>query len=237
MTTLDQLAQHDYVKLLVYGNSGSGKTCLSAGFPGPVLYLDFDHKISSAAKFYAKQPELLKNINVEQFAHLKGRARIDKLEAIVKGIYQEAEKGTLPYKTIVIDSLTTMSSSILEHYLVAQPGIKRALAGINAMQDYQLLDKQLTTLITGLLSLDCNVVMTGHLNMEKDETTGAVEYKPLMAGKFADKLPIYFEEVYVARVNEKGEYVLQTQSDHKYKCRSQRNHPKEIKSNYQAIKG
>lgn len=231
-----ELAASDFLKLLVYGDSGSGKSCLSGSFELPIKYWDFDHKASSIVQFYKKEPERLKQIEITQFAPLPNGDRIRKFEAEVRAIQAlVSAKQPLPFKTLVLDSLTTFTAYMLQHYFVAQPGIKRAHPDINAMQDYQLLDKHLSQLISGILSLDCNVVMIGHLGMDKDETTGAIVRQPLMPGKFASKLPIWFEEVYVSKLDSAGKYMLQTQSDAQFKCRTQRGLPKEILSSYESI--
>lgn len=236
---LDQLQSTDYVKLLLLGESGMGKTCLAAGFPTPIKIFDFDMKASSAAKFYANDKERLTSIEVEQYGHLPVKDRMANFLKDLKAIQdlQHAKK-PLPFNTLVVDSLTTLVNAILEDYKkVSQLGIKRALADVNAMQDYQLLQIHLTQIITGLLSLPCNVVIIGHTQLEKDEATGAMKNNILMPGQLAYKLPIFFEEVYLAKINAKGERVLQTQSDSRTSLRSQRKLAAEIPASYNAIIG
>lgn len=235
---LSEIAQNDYVKLLVYGASGAGKTCLAAGFPGPIKYFDFDNKISSAAKFYATDKAKLEQIDVIQYAQMPRETRMKSFQAELSSIFSLANQGKpLPYKTYVLDSLTTFVSYLLDDYIhVSQRGIKRPLDGVNAMQDYQLLDKHLTQIISGLLSLQANVVFVGHMGVEKDEMTGSILRRPLMSGKFADKLPMWFEEVYIARVTPEGKFILQTKPDHTYAiARTQRNLNKEIPASFEAI--
>ncbi len=232
---LNELATTNFLKVLVYGDSGTGKSIFAASFPGPIKYWDFDHKVSSVAQFYKKDEEKLKSIQVTQFANLPNGDRIKAWEKEVREIQDLVKaKKPLPFQTLILDSLTTFTSSMLQHYFVAQPGIKRAHPDLNAMQDYQLLDKHLSQAIPGLLSLDCNIVMVGHMGVDKDETTGQILRQTLMPGKFAAKLPIWFEEVYVASVKD-GKYLLQTQSDSSFKCRTQRGLPKEISSSYAEI--
>ena len=235
---LSDIALDDYIKLLVYGDSGTGKTVLAAGFPTPIRYWDFDHKISSAVKFYGKEDPRLSQIDVTQFAAFSRETRIKEFQKQLNEITSLANaKKPLPFKTLVLDSLTTFVQYVLDDYIyVSQTGIKRAVVGINALQDYQLLEKHLIQTITAILSLDCNVVCLGHMQIEKDEATGQMIRRPLMSGKFADKLPIYFEEVYVSKIGSKGEFLLQTQPDSTYtRVRSQRKLPKEISSKFENI--
>lgn len=236
---LDQLQSEDYVKLLLLGESGAGKTVLASSFPTPIKYFDFDMKVSSAAKYHSADKERLSQIDVEQYSNLPLPQRMATFLKSVKEIEKLQHEGKpLPFKTLVVDSLTTLTNAILEDYKkVSQLGIKRALADVNAMQDYQLLQIHLTQLITGLLSLKANIVIIGHTQLEKDETTGAMKNSILMPGQLAYKLPIYFEEVYLLKVNAKGERVLQTQSDSKTSLRSQRKLAIEVPALYSAIVG
>lgn len=234
---LSEVKETNYVKALVTGPSSTGKTVFACSFPGKIEYWDFDNKISSAANFYRKQPETLARIEVRQFAKMSRETRmksaITRLQEIQK---LQHENKPLPFDTLVIDSLTTFTNYLLDDYIhVSQKGIKRPLEGINAMQDYQLLDKHMTQIITGLLSLEANIVFIAHTQLEKDETTGAISNTILMPGKFAAKLPIYFEEVYFSKVDSTGKYVLQTQSDGRTVCRTQRGLPKEIPTHYTSL--
>lgn len=234
---LSELGSNPYIKVLVYGPSGSGKTCFAAGFPTPIEIWDFDGKANSAAFYFKNDPERLSNIEVLPFNKFPKETRIAEFEKRTHAIDKMVkEKKELPFKTLVIDSLTTLTNSIMDDYIYrSQMGIKRALAGVNCLQDYQLLDRHMTQLVSGLMSLDCNVVFIAHIGTEKDENMGTIIKQPLMPGKFAAKLPIYFEEVYVAKVNDKGEHLLQTKSDYQHTCRTQRGLAKEIKASYDAI--
>lgn len=220
----------NYFKILLYAPSGFGKTCAAANAPGKIEWWDFDHKISSVISFYKNKPEILDRIEVFQFNHLDPKKRIPELEARMKLIEAARLNNTkLPFDTLVVDSLTTLTEALMEDYLIrSQLGIKVAIKDIPAMQHYQILDKHLTQFISGLLALPCNVIMLGHLDVYKDDSTGAMIRQPLMKGKWAAKLPIYFEEVYVGKiVGEKR--IIQTQPDSTYAiARTQRGLAKEI---------
>lgn len=239
---LVDLAKNNYFKGLVYGDSGIGKTCFAAAFAefGEVEFWDFDHKISSAANFYSDKPEILNKISVRQFANLEEVKRIPAWIERTKELDSLVRAGKpLPFKTLVLDSITTFVNTLMRDYLVrSYTALKRPGVDLYGQQDYGILATQLKMFIPNLLVLPCNVIVLGHMETEKDEATGAISRLPMMPGKNAPTLPIWFEEVYVARMNAEGKRILQTQPDSTYKmCRSQRKGlSKEIPMNIDFLK-
>ncbi len=89
---LSELKTVDFVKVLVYGEPGGGKTIFSTGFPGPILYFDFDNKVSSAARYYANQPERLKDIEVVQLGSTLHESPIVELQKRIKELTDMQKK-------------------------------------------------------------------------------------------------------------------------------------------------
>lgn len=220
---LSEVKPEENLKILVYGNSGAGKTCFAAGFPYPMLYLDFDGKVDSAAAFYREDKERLDGIDVRDLSLRMSSDPIEEFSNIISELSKQEASNALAYKTIVLDSLTTFSSLCLKHIVKSNPGIKRTSSrqGVQpGLQDYGILRREFERLIPGLLGLKANIVMLGHIDTNKDELTGEIVRGPLLDGSFAKSLPIYFKEVYRAFVD-KDEHLLQTKTDYKYSCRSQ----------------
>lgn len=222
---LSELKPSENMKILVCGPAGSGKTCFAAGFPGPTLLLDFDGKADSAAAFYAKDQSRLENIDVRDMS--KKLADIDPLEEMNKIIREElipAQNGGAKFKTLIIDSVTTFSSATLNHIVKTNPGIKRSASrqGVQpCQQDFGILKREFARLIPGLLSLPMNVIMLGHIKVDKNDLTGEIIRGPMMDGSFGQELPIYFKEVYRSFMKD-GKPFAQTKSDSYYEfCRSQ----------------
>lgn len=214
------------LKVLIEADSGVGKTCLAATFPGKTLILDFDNKVDSAAAFlrYQDRNDLLNGIEVEQFPAALGISPIDKLTKLIgEKLIPQQKTGRMEFATLVLDSITTFSSATLAHIVKTNPGVKRnptAQGPQPGLQDYGILRREFQRLIQGLLSLPCNVVMLAHLAVEKDEATGQIMRHAMMDGSFARELPIHFKEVWRMYVKE-GRRMIQTQSDHMFNCRSQ----------------
>jgi hypothetical protein len=222
---LSEITTSENLKVLVCGSPGTGKTCFAAGFPYPILFLDFDSKVNSAARWYENDKERLDNIDVRQLGkRLDGVDPITEFLKVVAELGEQQKAGAMKYKTVVIDSATTFSSAVLNHIVKTNPGVKRPSSqqGVQPTPtDYGILKREFAKLIPGLLSLPINVVMTAHIKTERSELTGEIIRTPILDGSFSQELPIYFEEVYAVKMKE-GKPFAQTKSDMYYDfCRSQ----------------
>lgn len=237
---LSEMSASDNLKILVCGPPGTGKTCFAAGLPYPILYLDFDGKVNSAARWHESDTERLTQIDVRQLGkRLDGVDPIAEFLKIIAELGEQQKTGTMKYKTLVIDSATTFSSAVLNHIVKTNPGIKRVVSnqGVQpGMQDFGILKREFEKLIPGLLSLPMNVVMTAHIKTDRSELTGEIIRSPIMDGSFAQSLPIFFEEVYRVYMKD-GKPYAQTKSDSYYDfCRSQIPRlPNPVELNYEEI--
>lgn len=234
MPQLNTLKPELKIGLLLYGESGSGKTCFASGWPGPVHYCDFDGKVNSAASFLAGNPKL-DEISYENYAPTDSigtaGARFN------ADIGKMKKEGKLP-GTLVLDSLTTFSDEIMRYLMKLNPGIKRMDtrgAATPAMQDYQVARLFFKQILGELLNLPCNLVVTAHIQVDKDEITGEILRTPMIAGKLSRELPILFPEVYRSFVKD-GKYLAQTKTDNRYQCRTQiQGLPAEIELKYESL--
>lgn len=227
MANLSDLAQSQFFKGLIYGDSGAGKTCFISKAPGPIYVMDFDNKISSLASFLkAKNPDKLKEINYEAFvANPKDQLRpIQRMEASLERLEYALKSGTNQTKTIVLDSLTTFAEELLREIMKRNPGIKRGIDGVPSIQDYQLLGIEFRKVLGKLLAMDLNVVVIAHMQTTRDETTGAIRGGPLLPGKLAESLPVVFPEIYRAFIELKegnAIHALQVRPDGRHIVRTQ----------------
>ena len=222
---LSEMKPSENINCLVVGPPGTGKTCFAAGFPYPMLVLDFDNKIDSAAAWYANDKARLDGIEVRALGkRLDGSDPIDEFLKVVAELAAQQKEGKMKYKTLVIDSATTFSNAVLQHIVKTNPGIKRIASSQGqqaGMQDFGILKREFARLIPGLVGLPMNVVMTAHVKVDRNELTGEIIRSPIMDGSFAQELPIYFKEVYRTYAKD-GKIMAQTKSDAYYDfCRSQ----------------
>lgn len=226
MAKLIDLKPSERRTIVVYGDSGAGKTCWTMGFPGPIWVADFDGKVSSGAAFVgAFQKEKLSEIEYENFKGTATQNGYDRFRPFLSRLEERAKpEEVFPFKTIVVDSLTTLSHEMMLSIIASSPGIKRASPTTPVLQDYGAIHTALVSLIGRLVALPCHIVVTAHIKSEKDESTGEIKYRPMLSGQLPEKLPILFEEVYRAYVRKEGDKtqrLLQTQSDGRYITRTQ----------------
>lgn len=218
---LSEIKTEGNVKVLVIGHPGAGKTCFAASFPGPVLYLDFDNKVDSAALFYKNRPEILNNVEVRQLSTSFLADPIAEFNKIVGNeLVPQQKAGQMKYATIVLDSISAFSHSALMHILQTNPGIKGVVTAQGKMTDqthYGVLLREFKRLIPGLLTLPCNIVMCAHIDTYKDTNTGVIIREAMMDGSYSQKLPQAFKEVWHF-YSKDGKYFAQTRSDHQFGC-------------------
>ena len=183
MAKLSDVESTKYEKVLVCGNSGTGKTVFSIGFPKPLYCFDFDNKITSAANFYRGE-SWLQDVDYDTYqkqSHADDPSeRMDKKLSDLLTLFSKGER---PFETIVLDSLTTMSENVMNYLIKKNPGIKRMTinkAQVPGLQDYGVFKTYMRELITKVLAFPCNVVFTAHLETKRDDTSGRLIQRPLM---------------------------------------------------------
>lgn len=227
MKKLSELTESKFIKAFVMGEPGTGKTVGACSFPGRVLVYDFDGKITSAYAYLKKNnPAKLEEIDVESCVPTDriGSSFVKMNDSLGKIIEGFKKSGSLPYQTLVIDSSTIMADEMMNWLLNYETGIKRNTNiksfKVAGQQDYLIFAPTFTSLLHEILPLPWNVVMTGHIAVKQDEKTGEIRRQASIPGRMGSTIGVYFNEVYRSYVNN-GKYVIQTQADFYYPCRSQ----------------
>lgn len=230
------------INLLQYGVAGSGKTCAASTFPKPIYYADCDKGVKTLKAFHRGNPKALEDIEFDYYtdvrpenpeAYRKLNKRIDELTRIAR------DNKEFPYATLILDSLTTLED-ILMNDIKRELNKSNRIRGNATQQDYGILINELEELIPKLVALPCNVVVNCHIQTVQDGITQEIFRLPLVTGKkLPHKLSIWFDEVYRAHVDDKGNHVWQVKSDYKYSAKT-RSIPKsanvkEIPQDYKEI--
>ena len=149
---LADLSQHDFLKVLVWGDQGTGKTRFGTTFPGPVLAVDVGEKGYIAFKKEAKAGKL-DVTEIEDFQQL--------LDTFLYLRDHETK-----YKTVILDSMTGLSNMAIMSFLESK-GKKISLEtakkwGSLTRNDYGEIANKVKPLISVIKDLEMNVVFTAH---------------------------------------------------------------------------
>lgn len=172
------------VKMLVYGESGNGKTTLSGTLPeGKTLIISAESGLLC--------------LDNKDFAVVEVR-NWTQLQDVYRNIVKNPEWSH--FENIVIDSLTELSDMLVSH-LEKQPEFKPANMALKMWGEYS---KRMTATIKAYRDLDRCVVFTALVDEVLDN--GAVIKKPLIAGSAVQKkLPSYFDELFYLSISPDGD--------------------------------
>lgn len=126
-----------------------------------------------------------------------------------KDFYEMKISGVLEhFGTIGLDSLTTWGDSLMNAILKdnGRPVTKDlrlrhssgSIVAIPELRDYQIQMATMTQCLQAMLSMPCDFIAVAHIARDKDEVTGRMVSGPMVTGKLSAKLPLLFDEVYVA---------------------------------------
>lgn len=179
-----------FINLLVYGDPGCGKTYLSgtaADDPqtSPVLILDVEGGVTTLRG-------RSKNIEVVPI-----RSWVE-LNETYKKLYasQNSAKTLMPYKTIVIDSLTELAALDMKDIMVAAYAKNPDTVDkdVPSQREWGKSREHIRTFVRAFRDLPCHVIYTAHCGtlQEQDQPT---KYFPGFAGKLRSDVPGFMDIV------------------------------------------
>ena len=221
-----------HLKVFATGDFGTGKSVFASTFPTPGYVFDFDKgiEIYAGGDWEYDQFELSPTGWVafeKKFREIRDRARKEE------------------FKTVVIDSTTTLTDMAMERALQLDPK-RSATDGPLWNVHYQHVRNLMEPKLRAFTNWPCNLVMISHLAVVQDQETGAIlKIEPLLTGQLSERVPGYFGEVYcffTKNTKEGVKYFMRTVPRGHYKARSRLSGPKrllhdEIPNHYEAIRG
>ena len=190
-TTKEQ--SQNTIKMLIYGESGSGKTSLAATLSEPTLIISSEAGLLCLGN-KEKAIDVIDISKTDDDKVIKKEMRINRLLEAYSFVNQpEVQK---KYKWLFIDSLTEISQNMIEALYREFPDRKDSLVmyGENS--------KRIRGLVKSFRDLPhYNVVFTALPIIEKDENN--MRFTSIsMVGKIACNLPAMFDEVFYLDVIE-----------------------------------
>lgn len=164
-----------WMKVLLCGEPGSGKTLLSSTFPNP-YYANAEGGLMSVADRRIPYAEIR---TIEDLFELKGHLE---LPADVR----EASLG-VPVDTIVIDTIDEIQRILIRERLAAEK-----ISSLR-ISDFGWLGEQMQAILRSFRNLDMNVVFTCHVRDTKDDESGRMIYKPALQGAISGDIPGYVD--------------------------------------------
>lgn len=198
---------------LFIGDSGTGKTTMAGTFPRP-YFIDLDDGTSSlgpAFKDYERFREAPFKMKPRGGQHEYGKAWPAMYDALNK-IGDRIDKKTWEFDTLVLDSLTLLQEIAMTNVLLGQ-----------GKPDSQFIDpgqwggqmRAVEGIVRNINTWPGLKIFTAHVQRDKNDITGITEMLPLITGKLAGKIGIYFDEIYFLDVEGIGDarrHVIKTLS-------------------------
>lgn len=187
----------DNLYCLFKGEPGTRKSTCALSFPKPIYYFSWDQKMDAMAlpmRAWGINP---KEIVFDDYMDWdKGKLKLENLQT------------KCPYKTIVIDSITSCADAINRQTLRIKSGSgdgkKVATIPVNSIEDYNAEEQALKELVA--LTKDIhkyhkiNVILIAHIIQKEIKSSDGRTHMArvlLTAGKgIAQKIPAYCSEVY-----------------------------------------
>lgn len=200
ITTVDNKSK--YLKILVYGNPGTGKTVFTATAPSPLII-----DVEKGAHSINNHPQLMRAKALEYKS-------LFQVEQLIK--YLAADTPQLSeFKTIVVDSFSELQKRDLDA-IVTEEAAKDANRNkfLPLGPDYNVNTEHMRMIASALRDLDRHIIVTCHVKEEKDETTGRILKRPNLTPKLAGTLAGIFDVVGYMATSGAGENTVRTLQVH-----------------------
>lgn len=173
----------EYIKALICGNPGVGKTKFSATSPKPFM-------LSAEGGLMSIHEDKVPYITIEKLGGIEGvKTLISTLQQ--KKEIREEQLG-IEVKTFIIDTIDEVARLMMKEHLKSE-GVSNA-----RIQDYGWLKDTMTSFVRAVRNLDMHVIMTAHLKSVTDDSD-TQKYLPAIDGSFAEAIAGYVDLAFVLR--------------------------------------
>ena len=142
--------EEEFLKILLYGGSGSGKTTFWGSMPGPILSVICSGGNKTGELRSLNTPEMKKKVKTVTLYDSS------ELKDLVE--YAESSKG---FQTIVLDHVSGLQDLVLKEILGLEEIPAQKGWGLASQQQYGQCTAQCKEYLRAMLNLNCNVVIIG----------------------------------------------------------------------------
>ena len=181
----DMKEEGNYLKAVIYGTAGCGKTHFLRFLPRPLLILDWDGKY---------QPLLgEKDIDIIPYRLEKDEDSKNLIPQQWRDIQAIRKEGK--YKTLVLDSITSFNRAI-ERWAVIMSGKGKGAGDRATIQEYGDIKRYYNTFFPSLAGISSNVILLAHEQARTDDRGNLLRIRPLITGSMGDELSSIFPSTF-----------------------------------------
>lgn len=191
-----QTLKPDIRKLLLIGNPGTGKTNFIKTMPKPIYVFSFDKGYATLAGEEGIKIGLCMDENrYAPKAYAEFKQRFDKLIAGEKFKWPDGREEA--YQTIALDNITFLSTMLYDHLQRINNNIDKP----GGYAVYGLVKSYMKDVVNKAVTIANYVVCTALVEVEKDDTTGEIFFKPSAEGSIRNELGAWFDAVFFLTVD------------------------------------
>lgn len=209
-------------KILILGDTGSGKTTQILTLPGRRYVHVFDqnalHSLRGAdIEYDAYMPDVVGTAATSLSKGKGDRSAVggsdsyrkfeqEFNERLVNGFYSK-------FDWICFDGATTLLDLVMDRVLT----INGRYGQWPQQDDYGPVMMAFTNICRNVTSMGKSIYFTGHLETKQDDLTKKIQTRPMMTGRLVQKIPLLFSDIFASDVSldDKGKpaYRIQTIPD------------------------
>lgn len=195
------------INALIKGEPGVGKTFIEGSFPKPMYIFDLDQKVDVIKKMelvLGEEEYSSKGIEYDTYSAAEYESFANKLDSFER----MAQSGSFPYKTVCVDSLTTLAIILIRYSLSKRgaqreeegnkkEGRKRGIILMPEFEEFNLESLAINAMLDIGRNLPCHFLMSAHvIKTESKSQNRIIETRSLMTAgkKIAAAIPAQFKE-------------------------------------------